>query len=77
MGKIEKSEKPFSLLLEKEIRKIDKDDNDDIVKVITQKKFIDSARFNATSLSIFVDNLSAGTHKLKYTDFNFLIKYCR
>ena len=35
---------------------------------LTKTKFIDSARFMATSLSNLVDNLTEGVHKIKCKD---------
>ena len=48
----------FSVPVNKEITKIDKDDNDKIVNVSYKLKFIDSFIFMSISLSSFVDNLS-------------------
>ena len=38
-------------------------------------KFIDSARFMATSLSSLVDNLTEGIHKAKFTDCDCFLEY--
>ena len=38
-------------------------------------KFIDSARFMATSLSNLVDNLTEGIHKIKCKDPNWFLEY--
>ena len=46
----------FSVPVEKEIRKVDKDSKEDII-IISYKKIINSARFMASSLSNIVDNL--------------------
>ena len=46
------------VLIEKEIRKVDKDDNGDIITISLKKRFIDSAKFMAVSLSNLVDNLA-------------------
>ena len=40
----------LSVLIEKEIRKVDNDGNEDIVTISYKIKFIDSARFMASSL---------------------------
>ena len=39
----------FSFLIEKEIRKVDKNANEDIMTISCKVKFIDSARFMASS----------------------------
>ena len=57
--------KTFSVLIEKEIRKVDKDGNEDIKTIFYRIKFIDSARFMASSLSNLVDNLGDGIHKIE------------
>ena len=38
-------------------------------------KFIDSARFMATSLSNIVDNLTDGIHKIKCKDCNIFLQF--
>ena len=62
------------VLIEKEITKIYKDGNQNIV-TIYYKKIIDSTRFMATSLSNIVDNLREGIHKIKCKDCGCLPKY--
>ena len=52
----------FSVLINKEITKIDKGGNARIVNIPYKLKFIDSFRFMSTSLSSLVDNLSDGLH---------------
>ena len=49
--------------------KIDKEGNESVVTISCKIKFIDSARFMATSLSNLVDNLTEGIDKIK-------CKYC-
>ena len=56
--------KTFSVPIEKEVRKIDKDGNESVVTISYKIKFIDSARFMATLLSNLVDNLTKRIHKL-------------
>ena len=55
----------FTVPIEKEITRIDKNG----AKITKHKsyilQFIDSARFTASSLSNFVNNLSEGTHRIK------------
>ena len=50
----------FSVLIKKEVRKIDKEG----YKTIETIKFIDSARYMATSLWNLVDILTEGIHKI-------------
>ena len=52
----------------KEVTNIDKDGNESIVTIYYRIKFIDSARFMASSLSDLVDNLAEGVHKIKCKD---------
>ena len=54
---------------------MDKDGNESVVAVLYKIKFIDSARFIATSLSNFVDNLKEGDHKIKYKDYDCFLEY--
>ena len=54
----------FSVLIKKEIIKVDKDGNEDITTVSYKIKFLDRARFMASSLSNLFDNLAEGIHKL-------------
>ena len=51
-----KKYKTFFVLIEKQIIKTDKDDNENVVSISYKVKFIDCARFMATSLSNLVDN---------------------
>ena len=51
-----KKYKTFFVLIEKQIIKTDKDDNENVVSTSYKVKFIDCARFMATSLSNLVDN---------------------
>ena len=56
--------KAYSVPLEKATRKDDKDGNEDIKTISYKKKIIDSARFMASSLSNFADNLANKIHKI-------------
>ena len=47
----------FSVLIKKESWKVDKDGNEDIIKILHKIKFIDSARFIVRSLTNLVNNL--------------------
>ena len=50
---------------------MDKDGNEIVVTISYKIKFINSARFMATSLSNLVDNLTVRIHKIKYKDREF------
>ena len=65
----------FSALIEKEIRKVDKDGNEDIITISYKIKFTDSARFMPSSLSNLVSNLAEGIHKIKYKDCDCFLEY--
>ena len=69
LGKIQKNTKTLSVPIEKEITRIDKDDNKSVVTISYKIKFTNSARFMATSLSNLVYNVTDGIHKFK-------CKYC-
>ena len=57
--------KTFSVPIEKEVTHIDEDGNESVVTLSYRMKFIDSAKFMASSLSNLVDNLVEGVHKIK------------
>ena len=59
-------------MIEKEIRKADKDGIEGITTVSYKITFVDSARFMASSLSNLVDNLSEGIHEIKCKDCNYV-----
>ena len=65
----------FSLPTEKEFINNDKDGNESVATISYKIKFIDSARFMATSLSNLVDNLTEGIHKIKCIDCDCFLKY--
>ena len=65
LGENAEKYKIFSVPIEKEITKIDKEGNESVATISYKLKFIDSARFMATSLSNLVDNLKEGIHKVK------------
>ena len=58
LGKNTEKYKTFSVTIEKEITVIDKDGNESVTTTSYKIKFIDRARFMATSLSNLVDNLT-------------------
>ena len=60
--------KIFLFQQKKKLTNIDKDGNGSAVAISHKIKFIDSARFMATSLSTLVDNLTEGIHKIRFKD---------
>ena len=60
----------FSVLVEKEMRKGDKDGHEAITTISYKINCIDSVRFMTISLSSFVDNFVEGIHKIKCKNFN-------
>ena len=72
LGENTEKYKVFSAPIEKEVTNIDKDS----MKVLScKRKFIDSSRFMATSLSNLVDNLTEGIHKIKCKDCDCFLEY--
>ena len=70
LGKNTEKHITFSVQIEKEVTRNDKN-GEKITKTISYRlKFIDSARFTASSLSTLVDNLSEGIHKINCTNCN-------
>ena len=65
----------FYIMIEKQIRKVDKDDNKDIITISYEIKFIDSGRFMANLSSNLVHNLAEGMGKLKCKDFHCFLEY--
>ena len=75
LGENTEKYKTYSVPIEKEVIKIDKDGNESVVTISYKIKFIDSARFMATSLSNRVDNLTEGIHKIKCKDCNCFLEH--
>ena len=72
----------FSVPIEKEVTRIDKNALEIIKTICYRLQFVDSARFMASSLSNLANNLAEGIHKIKckygHTDKNYetcIIKY--
>ena len=74
---VEKTEKykTFSVSIEKEVIKVDKEENENIIKISYKIKFIDIAKFIVSSFSSLVDNLSEGIHKIKCKDCDCFLEY--
>ena len=79
LGENRENFKTFSVQIEKEVTKIDKDGNEIVVTISYKINFIHSARFTATTLSNFVDNLTEEIHKIKckFCDFFLDLKVSR
>ena len=67
--------KKFFVPIKQEITKIDKDCNERVATIFYTIKFIDSAKFIASSLSNLADNLAEGIHKIKCKDCDCFLKY--
>ena len=67
--------KTFSIPIEKEFTKIDKDGNESVATISYKIKFIDIARFMANSLSNLVDNLAEGICKIDSRDCDSFFEY--
>ena len=65
LGKIQKRTKRFLSQQKNKATKIDKDCDEKVVTISYKIKFIDSARFMATSLSNFIDNITERIRKIK------------
>ena len=65
---MEKIQKTFPVPIGKDVTSTDKGDNESVVTIFYKIKFIDSARFMASSLSNLVDNLAEGIRKFKCID---------
>ena len=61
--------------MEKEIQKVDKDGNEDIITISCKIKSIDCAGFMASSLSNLVNNLTKKINKIKCKDCDCFLEY--
>ena len=68
LGENTEKYKTFSNPIEKEVTGINKGGNESVVTISYKAKFIDSARFMATSLSNLVNNLTEEIHKIKFNN---------
>ena len=74
--KVEKSTNVF-LIIDKQVTKVDKEWNENIITISYKTNFIDRARLIASSLSDFVDGLTEGIHNIKCNDWDcFLESEC-
>ena len=62
-------------ITEEEVTKIDKDGNESVDAISYKIKFIDSARFMASSLSNLIDNLTERIHKIESKDCDCFLEY--
>ena len=75
LGKNTEKYKVFSVSIEKEDTKLNKDGNESVITISYKIKFIDSARFTATSLSNLADNLTEGINKIKCRDCDCFLEH--
>ena len=75
LEKIQKSTRTFLLQWKNKLQKRDKTGNENVITTSYKIKFIDSARFMATSLSNHVDNLTEGIHRIKCKYFDCFLEY--
>ena len=65
LGENTETYKTFFLPIQNEVTNIDKDCSESVVTISYKIKFIDSARFMASSLSNLADNPAEENHKIK------------
>ena len=78
LGENTEKYKTFSVSIKKEVTKVDHeiaDGNESFVTISYKIKFIDSARFLASSLSNLVDSLADRIHKIKCKDCDCFLEY--
>ena len=67
--------KKISDLIERKIKKVNKDSNEHIITISFKIKFIDSARFMERSLTNLVDNFAEEIDEFKCKDCNCFLEY--
>ena len=72
---IQKSTKPFQFQIEKEVPKVDKEGNENIITISYKIKFINSVRFIASSISKLIDNLAEQIHEIKCKHCHYFLEY--
>ena len=65
--------KNLSIPIEKEVTKVYKEVNENIITISYKIKLIDSVRFMASSLSNLVNNLAEGIHRIKLKDCDYFL----
>ena len=75
LGETTEKYKKFSVSMEKEVIKVDKDGKKNVATISYKIKFIDNGRFMATSLSNLAYNLPEGVHKIKCKDCDCFLEY--
>ena len=75
MEKTQKRTKAFSIPIEKVAIKVDKDSNEDVATIFYKVKFIDIAKFMASSSSGLVGNPAEGIHEIKCKDSDCFLEY--
>ena len=75
LEKTQKRTKAFSVPIEKVAIKVDKDSNQDIATIFYKVKFIDIAKFMASSSSGLVRNPAEGIHEIKCKDSDCFLEY--
>ena len=75
VGENREKYKALSVPIEKELLKVDKEGNKNIITLSYKIEIIDSARYMATSLSSLVDNIIEGINKIKVKDCDCFIEY--
>ena len=74
-GKYRKMQKLFCSNKKKELKNDDKEGNGNIITISYNIKFVYIARFMASSLSNFLNNLTEGIHKIKYKNCSQFFEY--